>query len=135
MYASGLKNPTSFAWGDGTMFAGDSGSSQTVPNGGVDIITNGTATLVPNGPLFVGGMAWRDGALYLSDAYLTSSGPSFRIEKWSHFIGTDFSTRKVRYTAPKGLQGSTGSPSRRTADCSSGSTSACSTATTTVPRR
>ncbi|HET9123998.1 MAG TPA: hypothetical protein VFN65_03830 [Solirubrobacteraceae bacterium] len=104
LYATGLKNPTSFAWGDGTMFAGDSGSSRKVPNGGVDIIAHGTATMVPHGPLFVGGMAWRHEALYLSDAYLTSRGPSFRIERWSHFTGTDFTTRQVLYTAPKGFQ-------------------------------
>src|ERR1700761_1647539 len=69
--ATGLKNPTSFAWGDGAMFAGDSGSSGKVPNGGVDIIANGTSTPVPNGPVFVGGMTWHKGSLYLSDAYLT----------------------------------------------------------------
>jgi glucose/arabinose dehydrogenase len=105
LYATGLKNPTSFAWGDGAMFAGDSGSEGKVPNGGVYIIANGTATEIPNGPIFVGGLAWHRGALYLSDAYLTSKGPAFRIERWSNFTGTDFSTRRVLYTAPKGFQG------------------------------
>src|SRR5579875_1772206 len=52
LYATGLQNPTSFAWGDGAMFAGDSGSSNKTPNGGVDIIANGTSTTVPNGPVF-----------------------------------------------------------------------------------
>jgi glucose/arabinose dehydrogenase len=108
LYATGLKNPTSFAWGDGAMFAGDSGGSGKVPNGGVDIIANGTSTSVPNGPIFVGGMTFHQGALYLSDAYLGSQGPVFRIEKWSGFTGTDFSVRKVLYTAPKGFQGFNG---------------------------
>ena len=108
VFATGLKNPTSFAWGDGAMFAGDSGSNEKVPNGGVDIIANGTSTMVPNGPLFVGGMAWHNNSLYLSDAYLTSTGPSFRIEQWSGFTGTDFTTRNVIYTAPKGFQGFNG---------------------------
>jgi glucose/arabinose dehydrogenase len=108
LFATGLKNPTSFAWGDGAMFAGDSGNSEKVPNGGVDIIANGTATQVPNGPVFVGGMTWHNGSLYLSDAYLTSTGPSFRIEQWSGFTGTDFTTRNVLYTAPAGFQGFNG---------------------------
>jgi glucose/arabinose dehydrogenase len=108
VYATGLGNPTSFAWGDGAMFAGDSGSSEKTPNGGVDIIANGTATKVPNGPVFVGGMAWHDNSLYLSDAYLTSTGPSFRIEQWSGFTGSDFSTRTVLYTAPAGFEGFNG---------------------------
>jgi glucose/arabinose dehydrogenase len=120
LFATGMDNPTSFAWGDGVMFAGDSGNSQTVPNGGVDIIAHGTSTTVPDGPIFVGGMAWHQGALYLSDAYLTSTGPSFRIERWSGFTGTDFirrtvlarasdsSQRSVLYTAPAGFQGFNG---------------------------
>jgi glucose/arabinose dehydrogenase len=108
VFATGLKNPTSFAWGDGAMFAGDAGSSEKLPNGGVDIIANGTSTTVPNGPLFVGGMAWHKGSLYLSDAYLTSKGPSFRIERWSNFTGSDFTTRKVLYTAPAGFEGFNG---------------------------
>ena len=108
LFATGLKNPTSFAWGDGAMFAGDSGSSQTLPDGGVDIIANGTATTVPNGPIFVGGMAWHHGALYLSDAYLVGRAPVFRIERWSGFTGTDFSVRKVLYTAPKRFEGFNG---------------------------
>jgi len=108
LFATGLKNPTSFAWGDGAMFAGDAGSSEKVPNGGVDIIANGTSTTVPNGPVFVGGMAFRKGALYLSDAYLKGKMPVFRIEKWSGFTGTNFTTRKVLYTAPKAFQGFNG---------------------------
>jgi glucose/arabinose dehydrogenase len=108
VFATGLKNPTSFAWGDGAMFAGDSGSEGKTPNGGVDIIANGTSTTVPNGPVFVGGMVWHNDSLYLSDAYLTSTGPSFRIEQWSGFTGTDFTTRTVLYTAPAGFEGFNG---------------------------
>jgi glucose/arabinose dehydrogenase len=108
LFASGLKNPTSFAWGDGAMFAGDSGSSETVPNGGVDIIANGSSTSVPNSPIFVGGMAFHHGALYLSGGFLQGKVPVWQIQKWSGFTGTDFTTRKVVYTAPKGFQGFNG---------------------------
>jgi glucose/arabinose dehydrogenase len=103
--ATGLKNPTSFAWGDGAMFAGDSGSSEKKPNGGVYIVKNGTATLIPNGPVFVGGMAWHGGALYLSAASLIRGKPTFQILRWSGFNGTTFTTQKAIYTAPKGFQG------------------------------
>ncbi|HLI61384.1 MAG TPA: hypothetical protein VKV21_17130 [Solirubrobacteraceae bacterium] len=108
LFASGLKNPTAFAWGDGAMFAGDSGNSETVPNGGVDIVANGTATMVPNGPIFVGGMAFHRGALYLSGGFLKGKMPVWQIQKWSGFTGTDFTTRKVIYTAPKGFEGFNG---------------------------
>jgi glucose/arabinose dehydrogenase len=108
LYATGLKNPTSFAWGDGAMFAGDSGGNGKVPNGGVYIVHGGTATEIPNGPLFVGGMAWHDNALYMSAAFLVGKGPSFQIVKWSGFNGTDFATKKTLYTAPKGFEGFNG---------------------------
>lgn len=108
LFASGLKNPTSFAWGDGAMFAGDSGDSRKIPNGGVDIIANGIATTVPNSPIFVGGMAFHHGALYLSGGFLKGKVPVWQIQRWSHFTGTDFTKRKVIYTAPKGFQGFNG---------------------------
>ena len=108
LFATGLKNPTSFAWGDNTMFAGDSGSSSKVPNGGVYIIKSGTATEIPNGPVFVGGMTWHDGALYLSAAFLVNGAPSFQIVKWSGFTGTTFTNQQTLYTAPKGFQGFNG---------------------------
>lgn len=102
---TGLYNVTSMAWGDGAMFAGDSGSSETKPNGGLAIVAAGKASKVANGPLFVAGLAWHDGALYLSDGYLVGKGPSFRIEKWSGFNGTTFAKRQVLWTAPASLSG------------------------------
>jgi glucose/arabinose dehydrogenase len=87
------------------MFAGDSGSSEKKPNGGVDVIKNGTATMIPNGPLFVGGMAWHDGALYLSGGWLVNGAPTWQIARWSGFNGTTFTSQTVLYTAPKGFEG------------------------------
>ena len=108
LYATGLMNPTSFAWGDGAMFAGDSGSEGKTPNGGLYIIANGTATEIPNGPVFVAGLAWHKGALFMSAAFIVNGAPSFQIVRWSGFTGTDFSIRKTIYTAPAGFQGFNG---------------------------
>ncbi|HEY3775378.1 MAG TPA: hypothetical protein VGL69_20405 [Solirubrobacteraceae bacterium] len=101
-------NPTSFAWGDGAMFAGDSGGEGSTPNGGLYIIANGTATEIPNGPVFVGGLAWHKGALFMSAAFIVNGAPSFQIVRWSGFTGSDFSVRKTVYTAPQGFQGFNG---------------------------
>jgi glucose/arabinose dehydrogenase len=108
LYATGLKNPTSFAWGDGAMFAGDSGSEGKTPNGGLYVVANGTVTEIPNGPVFVAGLAWRHGALYMSAAFVVNGAPSFQIVKWSGFTGSDFTTRKTIYTAPRGFEGFNG---------------------------
>jgi glucose/arabinose dehydrogenase len=108
LFATGLKNPTSFAWGDGTMFAGDSGNSNGLPNGGVYVVKNGTGTILPNGPVFVGGMAWHGGALYISGGFLVGGAPVWQIAKWSGWTGTDFTNRQTIYTAPKGFQGFNG---------------------------
>jgi glucose/arabinose dehydrogenase len=108
LFATGLKNPTSFAFGDGAMFAGDSGSSNGPPNGGVYVIRNGNASEIPNSPLFVGGMTFHDGALYLSGGFAANGAPSWQIAKWSGWNGTTFASRKTVYTAPKGFQGFNG---------------------------
>jgi glucose/arabinose dehydrogenase len=108
LYATGLKNPTSFAWGDGAMFAGDSGNSMGLPNGGVYVISHGVGTAIPNSPIFVGGMAFHKGALYLSGAVIGSGGPVFEIMAWSGWNGTTFTKRRVVYTAPSKFQGFNG---------------------------
>jgi hypothetical protein len=108
LFATGLKNPTSFAFGDGAVFAGDSGNSMGVPNGGVWVIKHHHAVAIPNAPIFVGGMQFYKGALYLSGVVLTPGGPMWQIMKWSHWTGATFKTRKVIYTGPKGFQGFNG---------------------------
>jgi glucose/arabinose dehydrogenase len=105
LFASGLKNPTSFAFGDGAVFAGDSGGSEKTPNGGVYVLKRGTATKIPHSPAFVAGMQFNDGVLYLSAATLTSAGPQFQILAWSRWNGKTFLTRKAIYTAPPKFQG------------------------------
>ncbi len=105
LFASGLKNPTSFAFGDGAVFAGDSGSEGKVPNGGLYVLKDGTATEIPNSPVFVAGAEFHNGVLYMSAAVLGHAGPEFQILAWSGWNGTTFMTRKVLYTAPKKFQG------------------------------
>ncbi|MDQ6816968.1 MAG: hypothetical protein M3018_06105, partial [Actinomycetota bacterium] len=75
LVASGLATPTSFAFGGGNVFEGDGGSNQTgPPNGGVYVLRGGSATKLPGSPGFVGGLAWRNGTLYVSGGTVTASG-------------------------------------------------------------
>ena len=108
LYATGLDNPTSFAWLKGTMFAGDSGNSQGIPNGGVYVVKNHVGTKIPSNVLFVGGLAVRKNVLYISGADVGASGPQWQILAWSGWNGTTFTSRKAIYTAPKGFDGFNG---------------------------
>jgi glucose/arabinose dehydrogenase len=108
LYAGGMDNPTSFAWGDGAMFAGDSGNSNTTPNGGVYVIRNHVAAKIPSNVIFVGGMQFHNGVLYISAGDIGNSGPQFQILAWSGWNGSTFAKQKVVYTAPKGFQGFNG---------------------------
>jgi glucose/arabinose dehydrogenase len=100
-----LKNPTSFAFGDGQVFAGDSGSEGKVPNGGVYVLTGGTAVEIPKSPAFVAGMEFHNGTLYLSGAVIGHAGPEFQILAWKGWNGKTFTKRKAIYTAPAKFQG------------------------------
>ncbi len=96
---SPLKNVTSMAWGDGAMFAGDSGSSETVPNGGLYVVSStGQATKIPSSLLYVAGLAWHDGALYISGGLLKGKVPTYQIDRWSGFNGTTFTKQQTLYT-------------------------------------
>src|SRR6202050_4684254 len=85
LVASGLKTPTSFAFGDGMVFEGDGGNSEgsAPPNGGVYVLENGKAVKIPSALKFVAGLVWHDNKLYISGAALTPPGPSFRLVVWS----------------------------------------------------
>jgi glucose/arabinose dehydrogenase len=56
---------------------------------------------------FVAGLAWHNGALYISGAALTATGPSWRLVKWSGWTGTTFKSRKTIFASRKidGLNG------------------------------
>lgn len=110
LVASGLNTPTSFAFGAGTLFEGDGGSETAKPpNGGVFAIKGGTGTLIPGSPQFVAGLAWHQGALYVSGGFVTGPASArWQILKWSGWNGTTFTKRNVVYTAPKKFQGFNG---------------------------
>jgi glucose/arabinose dehydrogenase len=107
--ASGLGTPTSFAVGDGSVFEGDGGNSQSgPPNGGVFLLKNGTGTKLAGSPNFVAGLAWHQGSLYVSAGFVTAAGFKFQLLKWSGWNGTAFTSQKVIYTAPKKFAGFNG---------------------------
>jgi glucose/arabinose dehydrogenase len=110
LVASGLKTPTTFAFGGGVVFEGDGGNSSgsAPPNGGIFVIKGGAATALAGAPAFVAGLAWHANALYISGGSITASGPKFQLLKWSGWNGTTFSSHKVLYTAPKAFQGFNG---------------------------
>jgi hypothetical protein len=106
LYAAGGFNLTSFAWLNGTMFAGDSGSQPG--NGGLDLVKNHVVTRITSPLLFVGGLAVRNRVLYISGADLGSQGPKWKIVAWSGWNGAAFTHQRVVYTAPKGFDGFNG---------------------------
>jgi glucose/arabinose dehydrogenase len=109
LVASGLKTPTSFAFGDGAVFEGDGGDSEKGPwNGGVFVLKGGAATEVPGSPQFVAGLAWHDGALYISGGSLGSTTSTWQILRWSGWNGSAFASRQVIYTAPAKFDGFNG---------------------------
>src|SRR6202167_3012137 len=107
LVASGLKTPTSFAFGDGMVFVGDGGNSEgsAPPNGGVYVLKNGTAVKIASPIKFVAGLAWHDNKLYISGGVLANGRPSWRLISWSGWNGTTFTVRKTLYVAGKGVDG------------------------------
>jgi glucose/arabinose dehydrogenase len=108
LVASGLKTPTSFAFGRGTIFEGDGGSEQGKPNGGIYVLKDGAATRIPGSPKFVAGLAWHNGALYSSGGFITKAGVKWRLSKWMGWNGKKFKSHKTIYTGPKGFDGFNG---------------------------
>ena len=108
--AAGLGTPTSFAFGGGSVFEGDGGNSQSgPPNGGVFVLKGGQATLIPGSPQFVAGVAWHNGALYVSGGSITGpTSATWQLLKWSGWNGSTFENQQVIYTAPEGFQGFNG---------------------------
>jgi glucose/arabinose dehydrogenase len=108
--AAGLGTPTSFAVGDGSVFEGDGGTGQAgPPNGGVFLLRRGAATLISGSPQFVAGLAWHNGALYVSGGSLTGpTSATWTLSKWSGWNGSTFDKQQVIYTAPERFQGFNG---------------------------
>jgi glucose/arabinose dehydrogenase len=86
---------TSFAFGDGQVFAGNEGSETGSAPGGVFLLRHGSATLLPGSPGFVFGLAWHQGTLYIS------SGS--QLLAWSDWTGSEFAHQRTIYTAPRGF--------------------------------
>jgi glucose/arabinose dehydrogenase len=110
LVAAGLGTPTSFAFGDGVVFEGDGGNSKSgPPNGGVFVLQGGKATKVPGSPQFVAGLAWHDGALYVSGGSVTGpKSAKWQLSKWSGWNGTRFASQTAIYTAPAKFGGFNG---------------------------
>jgi glucose/arabinose dehydrogenase len=108
----GLATPTSFAFGNGQVYEGDGGpETSQIPNGGVFVLKNGTGVKIANSPMFVSGLAFHGGALYVAGGSV--SGPTsatFTIQKWTGWDDTSntFAKQSVVYTAPKAFQGFNG---------------------------
>jgi glucose/arabinose dehydrogenase len=109
LVASGLKTPTSFAFGHGQIFVGDGGSEGNgPPNGAVYVLRNGHAIKVPSPFKFVAGLAWHNGKLYVSGGVLAHGRPSWRLVAWGGWNGKTFTARKTLFVGgPKfdGLNG------------------------------
>ncbi len=110
LVASGLKTPTSFAFGDGTVFEGDAGTTENPgpPNGGVYVLKGGTAREIPGSPQFVAGLAWHNGALYISGGALNSKGLFWQLYAWTGWNGHTFRSRKTIFTGPERFDGFNG---------------------------
>lgn len=111
LVASGLKTPTSFAFGSNTVFVGDGGNAEgsAPPNGGLYVVKkDGTVAKVPSPLKFVAGLAWHNGALYGSGGILGAHGPIWVLVKWTGWNGTAFASRSRLYTAPAKFGGFNG---------------------------
>ncbi len=103
----GLATPTSFAFGDGQIFEGDAGKETSkLPNGGVFVLQNGKGDKLAGSPIYVSGLAWHRGSLYVAGGSIAGKNSvSWTIQKWSGWTGTGFSSQKAIYTAPKNFEG------------------------------
>ena len=70
------------------------------------MLKGGAGTLIPGSPQFVAGLAWHDGALYVSGGFTTTG--KWQLLKWSGWNGTTFTHQKAIYTAPKKFAGFNG---------------------------
>jgi hypothetical protein len=100
LVGSGLSTPTSFAFGAGQTFVSDFGSEDGKSVGGVFVLKGGAAVRLPGSPPISFGLAWHKNTLYISALN--------RLMAWSGWNGSEFTSRKVIYTAPKRFTGFNG---------------------------
>lgn len=111
LFSSGVKTPTSFAFGAGQVFEGDGGNSEGngPPNGGVYVLQrHGQARKLHSAFKFVAGMVWHQDALYISGGRIVNGQVQWVLMRWSNWNGTTLTHRKLLYTAPKKFQGFNG---------------------------
>jgi glucose/arabinose dehydrogenase len=99
LVATGVPTPTSFAFGDGQMFIGGAGNGLYQLRGGGVYVPRGAHHVrkLAGSPTHIAGLAWHDGALYLSgDRHLGA----WQLYRWSGWNGSQFTNRQTIYTAP-----------------------------------
>jgi glucose/arabinose dehydrogenase len=103
----GLATPTSFAFGDGMVFEGDAGKETSkLPNGGVFVLKKGKGEKLAGSPIYVSGLAWHQGSLYVAGGSITGkSSVTWTIQKWSGWNGAGFKSQKAIYTGSKKFEG------------------------------
>lgn len=110
LVATGMTIPTSFAWGHRAMFAGDGTQiSPTQFAGGVYQIKKGKARKLKGSPVWVSGLKFHNGVLYMSAVTKSKTGVlKSKILAWRHWNGRNFTKRRAIYTAPSNFQGFNG---------------------------
>jgi hypothetical protein len=99
LVATGVPTPTSFAFGDGQTFIGGAGNGLYQLRGGGVYVLRGAHHVrkLAGSPTHIAGLAWHDGALYLSgDRHLGA----WQLYRWSGWNGSQFTNRQTIYTAP-----------------------------------
>jgi glucose/arabinose dehydrogenase len=100
--ATGVTNPTAFAFGRATVFAGGGPADGPGQSGasGVFAIAHGRATRVPGTEPVALGLAWHRGRLYVSAGY--------SIVSYGGWNGRRFASRRLVATGPEGFPGFNG---------------------------
>jgi glucose/arabinose dehydrogenase len=91
--------PTAFAFSPYHVFMSD-GTLNPLGIGGVYVLEHGVARRLPHSPAFSFGLAWRNGALFISAGN--------ELLAWRGWNGRKFTLRHIIYTAPAGFTGFNG---------------------------
>jgi glucose/arabinose dehydrogenase len=99
LVAGYVGTPTAFAFSPNHVFMSD-GTLHPLGIGGVYLLEHGTARRLADSPPFSNGLAWRNGALFISTAN--------QLLAWRGWTGQKFTRSHVIYTAQPGFSGFTG---------------------------